>query len=185
MPKSQNGWPVIESQSDRNLTVIRIPGTGTPGIPLRVQKDCAPLLAYVASRVHTDITDLRKGNKPGKTQDEGGYNYRKIGGSSSFSNHASGTAIDLNWQLFPMFKRRMNKKQREAALAIEAELSEVIRWGGSYRPSRVDEMHWEIKDGVTKAEVKAFIKAKGIRKDGTISKTTKSSAAMCMVPGRN
>lgn len=176
MPKSENGWPVIESQSDRNLTVIRIPGTGTPGIPLRVQKDCAPLLAYVASRVHKEITDLRKGNKPGKTQDEGGYNYRKIGNSNRYSNHSSGTAIDLNWQLFPMFKRRMNKKQRAAALALEAELSEVIRWGGSYRPSNVDEMHWEIRPGVTKAEVKAFIKAKGIRKDGTIS------PAMCKVP---
>jgi hypothetical protein len=30
-------------------------------------------------------------------------------------------------------------------------------------------MHWEIRPGVTKAEVKAFIKAKGIKKDGTIS----------------
>lgn len=173
MPKSQNGWPVIESQSDKDLTVIRIPGTGTPGIPLRVQKDCAPLLAYVASQVHEKVTDLRKNNKPGKFQDEGGYNYRKIDGSSSFSNHASGTAIDLNWQLFPMFKRRMTKKQREAALAIEAELSEVIRWGGSYSPSRVDEMHWEIKSGVTKAEVKAFLKKHGIRKDGTLSPAPK------------
>jgi hypothetical protein len=184
MSKSQNGWPVIESQSGPGLTVIRIPGTGTPGIPLRVQKDCAPLLAYVASQVHEKVTDLRKNNKPGKFQDEGGYNYRKIDNSASFSNHASGTAIDLNWQLFPMFKRRMNKKQREAALAIEAELSEVIRWGGSYSPARVDEMHWEIKNGVTKAAVKAFIKKHGIQKDGTVKKTNKSSVAMC-VPGGN
>jgi len=169
MTKSENGWPVLDSQSDRNLVVIRIPGTGTPGIPLRVQRDCAPILAYVASRVHAEVSDLRKGNKPGKTQDDGGYNYRKIDGSSVHSNHSSGTAIDLNWLQFPMFKKRMNKKQREAALAIEAELSEVIRWGGSYSPSRVDEMHWEIRPGVTKVEVKAFIKAKGIKKDGTIS----------------
>lgn len=184
MPKSQNGWPVIKSQSDKDLVVIRIPGTGTPGIPLRVQKDCAPLLAYVASRVHKDVTDLRKGNKPGVTQDEGGYNYRKIDGSSSFSNHASGTAIDLNWQLFPMFKRRMNKKQRQAALAIEQELSEVIRWGGSFSPSRVDEMHWEIKSGVSKADIKAFLKKAGIRKDGTIKTKQTTSVAMCLVPDR-
>jgi hypothetical protein len=169
MSSSENGWPVIDSQSDRNLVVIRIPGTGIPGIPLRVQRDCAPLLAYVASLVHTEVSDLRKGNKPGKFQDDGGYNLRKIDGSSRHSNHSSGTAIDLNWQQFPMFKRRMTKKQREAALSIEAELSEVIRWGGSYSPSRVDEMHWEIRPGVTKAELKAFIKAKGIKKDGTIS----------------
>lgn len=173
--KSQNGWPVIKSQSDKALAVIRIPGTGAPGIPLRVQKDCAPLLAYVASRVHAEVTDLRKGNKPGKFQDEGGYNFRKIDGSSSYSNHASGTAIDLNWQQFPMFKRRMNKKQRAAAEAIAAELSEVITWGGNFRPARVDEMHWEIKQGVSLAKVKKFIKDKGIKKDGTIGRSGGSS----------
>jgi len=41
MERSENGWPVIESQSDKSLVVIRIPGTGTPGIPLRLQRDCA------------------------------------------------------------------------------------------------------------------------------------------------
>jgi hypothetical protein len=66
-----------------------------------------------------------------------------------------------------MFKRRMNKKQRAAALAIEEELKEVIRWGGSYSPSRVDEMHWEIRPGVRAAAVKKFIKNYGIQKDGT------------------
>jgi len=166
MSRSENGWPVIESQSDRNLTVIRIPGTGTPGIPLRVQKDCAPVLAYVASRVHQEVTNLKLGNKPG-VQDEGGYNFRKIDGSAVHSNHSSGTAIDLNWTRFPMFKRKMNKKQRAAAQAIAEELSEVIRWGGNYSPSRVDEMHWEIRPGVSVAEVKKFIKAYGIQKNGT------------------
>ena len=184
MSKSQNGWPVIESQSDRNLVVIRIPDTGTPGIPLRVQRDCAPVLAYVASLVHKNVTDLKLGNKPGKTQDDGGYNYRKIDGSASFSNHASGTAIDLNWTRFPMFKKRMNKNQRAAAQAIAEELSEVIRWGGNYRSARVDEMHWEIADGVSVSEIKAFMKKHGIQKDGTVKKTTKSSVAMC-VPERN
>ena len=167
MSKSENGWPVIESQSDRSLVVTRIPGTGVPGIPLRVQKDCAPLLSYVAGRVHAEVTDLKLGNKPG-VQDEGGYNLRKMESGSSYSNHASGTAIDLNWTRFPMFKRKMNKKQREACLAIETELKEVIRWGGSYSPSRVDEMHWEIRPGVTVAEVKAFCKKLGLDKNGKV-----------------
>ena len=166
MSKTENGWPVIESQSDRNLVVTRIPGTGTPGIPLRVQKDCAPLLAYVAGRVHAEVSNLKLGNKPG-VQDEGGYNLRKIGSGDSYSNHASGTAIDLNWSRYPMFKKKMSKKERTAAGAIASELSEVIRWGGNYRPTRVDEMHWEIAPGVSVAEVKKFIKDYGIQKDGT------------------
>ena len=167
--RSGNGWRVIESQSSKELAVVRIPGTGVPGIPLRLQRDCAPLLAYVAARVHTEVTDLKLGNKPG-VQDEGGYNLRKIDGSSTYSNHASGTAIDLNWTRFPMFRRRMTHRQRAAAEAIASELSEVITWGGNYSPSRVDEMHWEIKEGTSLAGVKAFIKAHGIRKDGTRSR---------------
>ena len=177
--KSQNGWPVIKSQSDPKLTVIRIPGTGVPGIPLRVQKDVAPLLAYVASRVHEEVTDLRLGNKPGY-QDEGGYNYRKISGSSYYSNHASGTAIDLNWSRFPMFRRRMTRKQRLACEAIAEELSAVITWGGNFRASRVDEMHWEIKEGVSLAKIKSFIKAKGIRKDGTTARRSSGSKPMAI-----
>lgn len=167
MPLSENGWTVIESQSDPQLTVVRIPGTGHPGIPLRVQRDCAPLFAYLASRVHKEVCSLKEGNKPG-VQDDGGYNLRKMDNSSRYSNHASGTAIDLNWAKWPMFKRRMKAYEREASQAIEADLVEVIRWGGSYSPARVDEMHWEIRPGVSKAEVKAFIKARGIRKDGTV-----------------
>jgi len=165
MKRSENGWPVIESQSDRNLTVIRIPGTGIPGIPLRLHKECAAVLAYVASRVHAEVSDLKQGNKPG-VQDEGGYNYRQMDNSSTFSNHASGTAIDLNWTKYPMFKRRMTKKQRLACEAIAADLQEVIRWGGNYRPTRVDEMHWEIKPGVSVAEIKKFLKVRGINNKG-------------------
>lgn len=172
MSKTPNGWPIIESQSDPKLAVIRIPGTrraGVPlGIPLRVQKDCAPLLAYVASRVHNEVCDLHTGNKPGKIQDEGGYNYRKIDGTNRFSNHASGTAIDLNWTRWPMFRKAMSKKERAAAQAIADDLAEVITWGGSWT-RRVDEMHWEIKNGVKLTDVRKFLKARGIRKDGTVS----------------
>jgi hypothetical protein len=167
MSRSDNGWPVIESQSSRELVVVRIPGTGIPGIPLRLQKECAPVLSYLASRVHAEVCDLRKGNKPG-VQDEGGYNYRKIDGSNSFSNHASGTAVDLNWTRWPMFKKRMSKKERTAAEAIASELSEVIRWGGHYSPSRVDEMHWEIKPGVSATQLKAFCRKLGLDKNGKV-----------------
>jgi len=164
--KSENGWLVIKSSGDKDLIVIRIPETGRPGIPLRLQKDCAPLLAHIAMRVHKDIGSLHDNNKAG-FQDEGGYNYRKIGTSSRWSNHASGTAIDLNWQKWPMFKKRMTKKQRAAADAIASEFAEVIRWGGHYKTD-VDEMHWEIKPGVSALDIKKFIKSKKIKSDGSV-----------------
>jgi hypothetical protein len=170
MSRSSNGWPVLTSSADPKLTVIRIPDTGRPGIPLRLHKDCAAVLAYVASRVHKEVSDLHENNKAGKFQDEGGYNYRKIAGTTRFSNHASGTAMDLNWQKWPMFKRRMTKKQRAASEAIALDVQDVIRWGGNYSPARVDEMHWEIQSGVSAADLRKFMKAKGIKKDGTVGK---------------
>ena len=88
--------------------------------------------------------------------------------SNSFSNHASGTAIDLNWTRWPMFKKKMSKKERTAAEAIASELSEVIRWGGNYSPSRVDEMHWEIKPGVSAVQLKAFCRKLGLDKNGKV-----------------
>lgn len=162
---SENGWPVIEKQADSRLSVIRIPGTT---IPLRVHRDCAALLAHLASRVDKEVCALRYNNKPG-FQDEGGWNYRKIDHSSKFSNHASGTAIDLNWQRWPMFKRKMNAKERAASQRIADDFAEVIRWGGNYSPARVDEMHWEIKPGVSATKIKEFCKARGIRSNGTVA----------------
>ena len=84
-----------------------------------------------------------------------------------YSNHASGTAIDLNWQKFPMFKRNMNKKQVEACRAIVADCEGLIRWGGDYKTS-VDQMHFEIADKVTKEDIVKFIKSKKIKADGSV-----------------
>jgi len=161
---SENGWPVITNQSDPKLTVIKIPNTT---IPLRLQRDVAPLLAYVASRVNKEVCSLSFGNKPG-VQDDGGYCYRKIDNSIAFSNHASGTAIDLNWTRWPQFRKKMNAKERAASEAIALDLKEVIRWGGNYRASRVDEQHWEITPGVSVSQVKAFCLKRGIKANGTI-----------------
>ena len=165
MALSENGWEVIDNQSSSKLKVIKIP---TTNIPLRVRKECAPLLAYLAYRVHKEVFNLNANNKPG-FQDEGGWNYRKIDNSIRFSNHASGTAIDLNWQKYPMFKKNMRIREMEAAKAIAEELKEVIRWGGNYSLSRIDQMHWEIAPKVTAKDIKDFCTRYGIKNDGTVS----------------
>jgi hypothetical protein len=164
MPKSENGWEVIKDQSDKKLTVIRLAKTG---IPLRLHKDAARLLAYVAVRFDREVSSLKQGNKPG-FQDEGGYNFRKIDHSTKYSNHASGTAIDLNWQKFPMFRRRMTAKQVAACRAIVADCGGLVRWGGDYSPARVDQMHFEIAPGVTAEQVKKFVTKRKIKADGSV-----------------
>ena len=163
MSKSENGWEVIKDQSDKKLTVIRL---SRSDIPLRLHKDAAKLLAYVAVRFDKEVSPLRLNNKPG-FQDDGGYNFRKIDGSTKFSNHASGTAIDLNWQKFPMFRRNMSKKQVAACQAIAADCEGLIRWGGDYTRA-VDQMHFEIAPKVTAADIKAFVTKKKIKADGSV-----------------
>jgi hypothetical protein len=163
MPKSQNGWEAIKDQSDKRLKVIRLYRSN---IPLRLHKDAAKLLAYVAVRFDNEVSKLRLNNKPG-FQDEGGYSYRRIGNSNVFSNHASGTAIDLNWQKFPMFKRNMNKKQEEACRAIVKDCEGLIRWGGDYKTG-VDQMHFEIADKVKPEAIASFVKRKKIKADGSV-----------------
>lgn len=159
---SQNKWQVIKDSSDKKLTVVRLAGSN---VPLRLHKDAAKLLAYVAVRFDKEVSKLKLNNKPG-FQDDGGYSFRKIGSSNVYSNHASGTAIDLNWQKFPMFKRNMSKKQIEACSNIVADCEGLIRWGGFYR--NVDQMHFEIADKVTKEDIVKFIKKKKIKADGSV-----------------
>lgn len=161
--KTVNGWPVIVSRSDKNLATGKVPGTN---IRLTAHKVALPVLLAVAAEVHNRVASITANNAAG--QDDAGYTYRLIDGTSEYSNHASGTAIDLNWRMWPMFKRRMNKAQRAAAVAIAAEFSPIITWGGSWG-ARADEMHWEIANGVTLSQVKAW-SAKHIGPSGRLLK---------------
>jgi len=163
MPKSENGWEVIKDQSDKTLTVVRL---AKSDIPLRLHKDAAKLLAYVAVRFDKEVSALKQGNKPG-FQDEGGYSYRKIGNGPKWSNHASGSAIDLNWQKYPMFRRKMTKKQVAACEAIVADCEGLVRWGGHYKTA-VDQMHFEVAPKVTAADIKKFVTKKKIKADGSV-----------------
>jgi hypothetical protein len=163
MARSENGWEVIKDQSDKSLTVARL---AKSNIPLRLHKDAAKLLAYVALRFDKEVSPLKQGNKPG-FQDDGGYSYRKIGDGPKWSNHASGTAIDLNWQKFPMFKRKMTKKQVAACEAIVADCEVLVRWGGHYKTA-VDQMHFEVAPKVTAAQIKKFVAKRKIKADGTV-----------------
>ena len=103
----------------------------------------------------TCIEDVDKG------KDDWGYAYRPVRGQSSgFSNHASGTAIDLNALQHPRGKiNTFNEAQRNA---IRKQLRDVykgvIRWGGDYdlRIAKRDDMHFEINASSDK--VKAVVK---------------------------
>ena len=73
-----------------------------------------------------------------------GYAYRKIRGSAALSNHASGTAIDLNAPAHPLGEKgTFTAKQVTAIRRILTFCDGVVRWGGDFH-GRKDEMHFEI-----------------------------------------
>lgn len=73
-----------------------------------------------------------------------GHNWREIAGkqgTGKLSNHASGTAIDINPDLHPLASEGTVPANKRAAIAQKA-ADLGLRWGGSY-PGRKDEMHFE------------------------------------------
>lgn len=132
---SQNGYVA----NDRSrIETITIPGTsrrialrrGAPG----------QLLAHFAAWFDKNIESVDGGQL-----DDWGYAERPIRGSrNTLSNHASGTAIDINAPRHPLGRRGTFTPGQ--ASRIRAKLKEydgAIRWGGDYK-NRADEMHFEI-----------------------------------------
>lgn len=154
MPVSQNGWPANNPALEASQLV---PGTL---VKISVRKDAAgQLLLEVASaydRLVQDIDNARGG------LDDWGYAERPVRGGSDLSNHASGTAIDLNATkhgLGTAPTSNYTAAQINQIHRILAVCGGVVRWGGDYgdpahggvRGSRPDGMHFEINDGQTLA----------------------------------
>ena len=145
MATSQNGWTVIESGTDDRLVAIpRIVGRVRAG-------DVAAIFIYLNERFDADVEDIDAG------RDDWGWAFRPIAGNTSgYSNHASGTAEDLNATKHPLGAvGTFTKKQLTSLRSILDEINrdaKVIRWGGDYT-GRKDEMHFEIVG--TEAQVAA------------------------------
>ena len=84
--------------------------------------------------------------RPGDT---GAFNCRKITGGDSYSPHAYGIAVDINWNSNPF--RADNVLVTDMPTAMVAAIKQirtregaaVFRWGGDYRTVK-DAMHFEI-----------------------------------------
>ena len=133
---SYNGWPVGYPGSTIGIGTYTVEGTS---IRLQVRSgDVATVLMYLAGRFNREVEALRAGYC-------GGYEYRKnVNNPSVWSNHASGTAIDLNWSDHPNgAKGTFTSSEVSAIRAILAYCGDVVYWGGDYRGT-TDEMHFEI-----------------------------------------
>jgi hypothetical protein len=142
MATSQNGWPVATAGQQDTSTVA---GVTFPNGVLR--GDVATVLHYVARRFHAEVEPLHAGWC-------WGWFVKNVAGSTSISNHASGTAIDFNAPAHPLGAAGTFSSTKQAAIhRIIADCDGVVRWGGDYS-GRKDEMHFEINKGA--AAVKAL-----------------------------
>ena len=169
MERSLNGWMVLTPGSAL-LATKTVPGT-TRRITMR--KSVLPLFLALAH----DYDDWIKGIDKGAV-DDGGYAYRQARGADDFSNHASGTALDINWskegaQGSSWGERFFSDPEHAKAVDWIKTVYQIVQWGGDWRAN--DYMHWELKPGTTQADVDRVIKhlgigANGVRRNGPSGK---------------
>lgn len=135
MATSQNGWTVQNTKAK----MWPHPKVGPIlGGPVWV------VLSAFLHRYEAEIEPIGKSS--------GCYNKRHIAGSAKWSNHASATAVDLNWNRHPVGGQDTGySAQQVSALTALLKAFPVLRWGG---PAFNDPMHYEIKPGASRAQVK-------------------------------
>jgi hypothetical protein len=133
---SYNGWPIGTPGSSIRVERYQIPGTAFV-LPVR-SGNVATVLMYVAGRFHREVEPLLGGQLFG-------YDYRRnVNNPSVWSNHASGTAIDLNADLHPnAVTNSFTAAKVSAVHRILTACKGVVYWGGDYTRT-VDAMHFEI-----------------------------------------
>ena len=174
MATSINGWQVL-APGDHRLQTYTIPGV--PDRRLTLAKDAAPVLLYVAAWYHDNVhlLDQRNHHKE-STVDEGGYNYRKSRVNTRWSNHSSGTAVDLDWSregAQSAYSRRWwasNAKKKTALHRfLRNDLEGAVTWGGDWHGRYLDAMHFEITRGWSAADLRKLAHRLGVDDQGRIT----------------
>lgn len=159
MTTSLNGWPVPPKQ----LKTFKVPGANRR---LTLDKDAGRILVALAADYHKTVRKIDIGRV-----DDGGYANRDANGApGKKSNHASGTAIDLNWseegaQGSAWGQKFFNRPDNIAKIKLlKKRYGSILVWGGDWRAK--DYMHWEIKPGTSLQEVLDFCKQNNINENG-------------------
>lgn len=135
---SQNGWPA--SKDPKAIGIVSMPVTlkkGTKNLQVAARA-AGPLVAIVQwwDQNIEPVTMM------------GGYNYREIRGyegTGKLSNHASGTAVDVNWDKHALGARGTVSAAQAAKITAKAASLGLI-WGGNW-VRRPDPMHFEVAKG--------------------------------------
>jgi len=151
MTTSQNGWPALASDSSRLRTLVIPARNGERKIRAR-GGSAGFLLAFLALWFSEKLEDITAQG----VLDDWGFAYRPVRDGSDLSNHASGTAIDLNATWHPLGKvwtgifRKVWARDLLNRFLVRR-LKGCVRWGGNYF-GRKDEMHFEIVQNIELCE---------------------------------
>jgi hypothetical protein len=176
MATSLNGWPVITpALAPLQLRTITIPGTKRA---LRIAKPAAPLLAAFAADWHRLMPARLKLD----TGPVACWCYRQARAANGFSDHASGTALDLRWDVLKADNKRHMTDEELATLRailskyVTADGHHVLA-SGAFWSKDTDEMHTELsqawdrangaKRTTTLKDVQQVIERLHIAPDGT------------------
>ena len=128
---TRRGWPVQSTTA--NLAPLSwITGQVLAGDPHTI-------LDELCRRFHAEVEPIIKAHS-------WGWSYRPVRGYTNvWSEHAAGTAVDLNAPAHYMGKSGTFTKAQETAIRrILTDLGNVVVWGGVWT-ARPDEMHFELK----------------------------------------
>ena len=102
MAQSLNGWEGIPSETDPRLKWGTVPGTNKK---ILLHKDVLPVFLNMLSQVNRLVIPL----DPGPLD---GWEYRDARTTAKLSNHASGTASDMRYDVLKADRQRhMTAKQ--------------------------------------------------------------------------
>lgn len=145
MLKSQNGWPALHD-GDPRLYAWTIPAQ-TGDVHVRLRSGSAGFLIAHFILWWAEVLEPVRG----KVLDDWGWAFRPVRNAVVLSNHASGTAADVNAMKYPLGLDRMPKRvQRKIRRRIRL-YAGCLRWGGDYK-NRLDQMHVEIDKPLTACE---------------------------------
>lgn len=140
MATSQNGWPALAADSPRLYTWIIPARTGE--VTLRIRNGSAGFIIAHWVLWWAEVIEP----VAGKLLDDWGWAWRPVRGQTTgLTNHASGTAADVNATRWPLGTTHMPARMvRRIRLRIRRALyAGCLRWGGDYH-GRKDQMHTEI-----------------------------------------
>jgi hypothetical protein len=150
MEYSQNGYSVIERDDCKFYDV------GALDLPLRAD-DCGFLLSRFVRRFARLVEPI------GKTETFG-HAKRQISNSNDWSNHASGTAVDINSSQHPYGAMdTFSNVEHNSLRGLLADFDDVVKWGGDYRYTK-DEMHFEINKPYSDVHLLARV----VRRNGAV-----------------